>query len=612
MTTYRYNYVLNQTPAYGASGQFPVAPYGINDTYQHNVSAVFKQGDVLEVKVIQGSGASQYTRYVGTAGGSTPDPTSPASANSNSTTTHANNTVFSVTWGNSLASDAVTVWYFASSNAANGQELYSGKFYFKKVAAQLSVSATSVAPGGSLTFTSNNATLGGSGGDAFVQTGTRQNRLYVSLFNSSNVVVPQGVNGVTWDDNRGLSWGQVGSTDPNVVATFGSGLANGTYTAYLTHLNTATELNGSTGVGNRFYGSEQRLGSGVTFTLGAVADSTPDAFTMGANIPNAGINTVITSTSFTPVGYNTATAISVNSGSSYSISGGAFTTSNGTISPGQSIRVRRTTTSAYSTANNIFLAVGGVNGGNTTNSSAFLTITTIAAPSANTTPAAFGTVANGFSSFAGQVAGSFKESNVVTMSGTTAGTTSSIQVGGSGTPQYRYRAVGGSFNAYTATSGNIPAGYQFQFRVTTSTTPGAQVSGTLSISGNAGARTGTITLTAAAAGSSNTGGSGAGTGDYGLEVRNAAGLVTFSPSMRTSNFINASTQSIQIAGGGVVSNLSAEGMTTNYSTDIAVLIDTPGQSSFIPDVVIGRGSGIFSITNPGFASVTLNWMVVRY
>ena len=68
MATYRFNYTLNQTPAYGASGQFPVAPYGIDDTYQYNVSAVYKQGDVLEVKVIQGSGASQYTRYIGSAG----------------------------------------------------------------------------------------------------------------------------------------------------------------------------------------------------------------------------------------------------------------------------------------------------------------------------------------------------------------------------------------------------------------------------------------------------------------------------------------------------------------------------------------------------------------
>ena len=80
----------------------------------------------------------------------------------------------------------------------------------------------------------------------------------MTIFNSSNVIVPQGSNGVTWDDNRGFSWGQVGSIDDNVVATFGSGLASGTYTAYLTHGTfNVSELNGSTTVGNRFFRSRK-------------------------------------------------------------------------------------------------------------------------------------------------------------------------------------------------------------------------------------------------------------------------------------------------------------------------------------------------------------------
>ena len=602
MATYRYNYLLNQTPAYGASGQFPVAPYGINDTYQYNVSAVFKQGDVLEVKVIQGSGASQYTRYVGTAGGSTPDPTSPSSANSNSTSTHANNTVFSVTWGNSLASDAVTVWYFASGNANTGQELYSGRFYFKKVAAQLSVSANSNPSRGSLTFTSNNATLGGSGGDAFVQTGTRQNRLYVSIFNSSNVVVPQGTNGVTWDDNRGFSWGQVGSIDDNVVATFGSGLADGTYTAYLTHLNTAAEVNGSTNTGHDFYGATQRLGSGVTFTLGAVADSTPNAFNFGANITATALSQIKLSPVVTISGINATTSVNVTN-AAYRINGGNFVTGTSTITNGQTIQLRVTGSGSYATNVDSVVTIGGVVGTNTTDNNNYWRVTTPAAASTDTTPDAFQSQLSS-TPYSNRSLNQTVESDIVTMAGTNAASTVAV----SGTAAaWRSRAnSGGSFTAYSASSGTIPAGHQFQFKFNAHAANSTTSTATI----NVGGITGTITATTVAAAGG--GGGGAGTGNYGLEVRNASGLVTFTPSARTTNFVASGTGSL--AANAETTALPAEGMTSNNATDMAILVEIPGVSSFAAanSNTVTRLTDSFKIKNNTGSAIAFTYTVVRF
>ena len=604
MATYRFNYILNQTPAYGQSGQFPIAPYGINDTYLHNTSIVFKQGDTIEIKVTHGQapGFNGAIRYVGTAGGSTPDPTSPVSANSNSTSYHATGTVFSIPWNTvALASDSVTRWYFAAGNSS-GNEAFSTQFYFKKIVAQLSVSATSVAPGGSLTFTSNNATLGGSGGDAFVQTGTRQNRLYVSLFNSSNVVVPQGANGVTWDDNRGFSWGQVGSIDANVVGTFGSGLANGTYTAYLTHLNTATEVNGSTNMGHAFYGATQRLGSGVTFTLGAVADSTPNAFNFGANVTATALSQIKLSPVVTISGINSTTSVNVTN-AAYRINGGNFVTGTSTITNGQTIQLRVTGSGSYATNVDSVVTIGGVVGTNTTDNNNYWRVTTPAAASTDTTPDAFQSQLSS-TPYSNRSLNQTVESDIVTMAGTNAASTVAV----SGTAAaWRSRAnSGGSFTAYSASSGTIPAGHQFQFKFNAHAANSTTSTATI----NVGGITGTITATTVAAAGG--GGGGAGTGNYGLEVRNASGLVTFTPSARTTNFVASGTGSL--AANAETTALPAEGMTSNNATDMAILVEIPGVSSFAAanSNTVTRLTDSFKIKNNTGSAIAFTYVVVRF
>jgi hypothetical protein len=93
----------------------------------------------------------------------------------------------------------------------------------------------------------------------------------------------------------------------------------------------------------------------------ATPDTTPDAFSFTAR-SGAALNTVVTSNTITPTGYNTAAAISVGAGASYSINGGAFVTTGGTLSPGQTVAVRLTTAAGNNTQTCATLTVGGVSG----------------------------------------------------------------------------------------------------------------------------------------------------------------------------------------------------------------------------------------------------------
>lgn len=95
-------------------------------------------------------------------------------------------------------------------------------------------------------------------------------------------------------------------------------------------------------------------------TAAAGQDTTPDAFSFAAQ---TGVerSTTMTSESITVSGINAATPISV-SGGQYSINGGAFTSTAGTVTNGQTVRVQHTSSDAYQTQVNTTLTIGGVNG----------------------------------------------------------------------------------------------------------------------------------------------------------------------------------------------------------------------------------------------------------
>ncbi|MEJ2393879.1 MAG: hypothetical protein P8Z77_03715 [Candidatus Thiodiazotropha sp.] len=88
------------------------------------------------------------------------------------------------------------------------------------------------------------------------------------------------------------------------------------------------------------------------------ADTTPDAFGF-TDQTDVSVSTVISSNSIAINGINTATPISI-SGGEYAINGGAFSSTASTISNGQTVRVRQTSSASYSATTDAVLTVGSV------------------------------------------------------------------------------------------------------------------------------------------------------------------------------------------------------------------------------------------------------------
>lgn len=111
-------------------------------------------------------------------------------------------------------------------------------------------------------------------------------------------------------------------------------------------------------------------------------DTTPIAFRF-TDVTEVPRGTRIESNSVTIDGMEAPTSISVNNGE-YSIDGGAYTSANGTIANGRSVKVRQLSSTLYATATDTTLTVGGV-------SDVFTTITeSNASSNASTTADAVG------------------------------------------------------------------------------------------------------------------------------------------------------------------------------------------------------------------------------
>jgi subtilisin-like proprotein convertase family protein len=117
-------------------------------------------------------------------------------------------------------------------------------------------------------------------------------------------------------------------------------------------------------VSSNFFGTSKT----ATITVGGITapfsvttrpiDTTPDAFSF-VPTPDASLNTRIFSNQVTITGIDSSASVAVTGGE-YSINGGAFTDSNGTIANGQSIQVRGLSSSSFLTATNTTLTIGGV------------------------------------------------------------------------------------------------------------------------------------------------------------------------------------------------------------------------------------------------------------
>jgi hypothetical protein len=100
-------------------------------------------------------------------------------------------------------------------------------------------------------------------------------------------------------------------------------------------------------------------GVNATFTITTLAeDTTPETFSF-TPVTGAELNASATSNTVTITGINSSAKVVVLLGE-YSINDGGFVTADGTITNGQTIKVRRTASSSFSTATEVNLSIGGV------------------------------------------------------------------------------------------------------------------------------------------------------------------------------------------------------------------------------------------------------------
>lgn len=185
------------------------------------------------------------------------------------------------------------------------------------------------------------------------------------------------------------------------------------------------------------------------------ADTTPDAFTF-TDATGQALGTVVESNAITVAGINAAANISVTGGE-YQIDGGAWTSSVGTVTLGQTVKVRHTTSASNSTATNTVLTIGGV--------SDTFTTTTVAV-GADTTPDAFDIP------------------NLTNQALSTVVTTSAITVAGINTSVTASTTVGTIVKNGADTGSNsttVVAGDTVAVRVTTSGSNSTALNGTLTI-----------------------------------------------------------------------------------------------------------------------------------
>lgn len=185
------------------------------------------------------------------------------------------------------------------------------------------------------------------------------------------------------------------------------------------------------------------------------ADNTPGQFTF-VDQTNVDVNTLITSNMITVSGINNAVSIEVVSGE-YSVNAGSFTSAAGTVSNGDTVQVRHTSSQLFATSVTTVLVVGGV-------SDAF-TSTTI---DADTTPDTFT-----FNDPVDVNTNTLLTSSTITVSGISAAAVISVING-------EYSINGGAF---TSAAGVVQNSDTVQLRHTTSSQSASTTTTTLTIGG---------------------------------------------------------------------------------------------------------------------------------
>ena len=279
------------------------------------------------------------------ANDSNPDP-----GNLGGSSTFSDGKTFTYTW--TASSDFFTRWFFFNTGGSAAFEDSISCVIRRVSVASLSMGSTTIAPGGSTTITAN--TIQG----LEPPSGTFGHRLYTYVTDSSgNLISTSGTNGMTFSTVFGSNnyLGVFTTTQTTNTLTVGSGVSAGTYTLHVGHP-------GVGGSGNTFYGSDHRITS-TTFTVATVAsDSTPDAFNLGSDLSTVNLNAQIQASQITVSGIDVASPISVSGQGSprYSIAGGAYTSSSGSVTNGQTVDFRFDASGSYATSHTATLNIGGV------------------------------------------------------------------------------------------------------------------------------------------------------------------------------------------------------------------------------------------------------------
>lgn len=197
------------------------------------------------------------------------------------------------------------------------------------------------------------------------------------------------------------------------------------------------------------------------------SDSTPDAFSFTDQV-GANRSTLVESNAITVAGINTSSTITITGGE-YQIGAGSWVSTSGSVTNGQTVKVRLTTSASFSTIANATLTIGGV--------SDTFSVTTLAQ---DLVPNAFT-----FTDVTNVALSTVTESNAITVAGINDASTITITGG-------EYQKNGGS---WVSTSGTVANGDSVKVRGTSSGSNLTAVNVALTIGGVSD----TFTITTAAA-----------------------------------------------------------------------------------------------------------------
>lgn len=624
MTIYRYDFTIAEQEVNALTYPMDTTGPSHSTTYMSDTNLYFKQGDTIQVRHLHPDTTTSPQLNINYAGpdihGADPDPTVTTWQDGNPSSTTVSRTR---EWDSSYSTDDYTRWFFFAPDA-DGDTVYSSSIIFRKVGYTGFTCGVGTATDGAVTqgedITFRVATLPGL--DTWSSSTPNADRIYLSIRNASTLVLMDPrtyTSGDAWD-NSTSELGVFTTADKDTVLTVGSGFPVGTYTVYLTHYNNATRMNNydTANVGNRFHSTYMQFGS-VTMVVSASSggsgpnpaafsftDQGPSGITGGTTYASntvtlSGMSQASTVTGFTfNETFNGYPAYQIGGAGSWHLDIPSTRTppeSNIAVPANTTIRLKRPASNTAGGTVTMNVTVG-------TTQSGTWSITT---PTADTEPDAFQSQLSS-TPYSSQALNATVTSDLVTMAGTSAGSSSSVSVSGE-SAYWRSRAdSSSSFTVYSSSTGTIPAGHQFQFKFNASGVNATETSATIDVGGT----TGTIVATTVAGSS----GGGAATPNYGLKILNSDGTTLFGNELRTGNVVKYSTdpETVGAASGSTLGSVTisgVEGMTTGNSDEIGVILTPVVHGLLSTYLTVVRGAGSFSVTNSHTDSILFHYTVLR-